>query len=341
MNLVNSRHHTPLDVGTFSWITHERQTKINRGTNNLAVVDENKVHVNFNSCPDVSSSPLPSPLLQRSNSKLITRTDSSSSWVYVDKESASSSPVSNGADVEDAEMSQRSSEDSREFTSSVMPIKSADLVDEGLNGTAVSSPLLNKGPSLLKLTETILNLLYSVHSLSGKAVKHRFRKMSLLTSLSDSDEFQQRIDSQKRLNPFREKAMSDVEKSVKIRDFVEGKTVFSLYEELEYNINMRLESHSSLSNPDEAISIALQQRELVHFKKTSKEGIGFEVNGGSRLLFLDGGGIKGLVQVEVMRQLEEATGKKITELFDWIIGSSIGGILAMGLVYGEYDYTYQ
>ena len=59
------------------------------------------------------------------------------------------------------------------------------------------------------------------------------------------------------------------------------------------------------------------------------------LEGGSRLLFLDGGGIKGLVQVEALIQLEEATGRRITELFDWIVGTSTGGIIALALVYGN------
>ena len=58
------------------------------------------------------------------------------------------------------------------------------------------------------------------------------------------------------------------------------------------------------------------------------------LDGGSRLLFLDGGGIRGLSQVECLIQLEKATGRKITDLFDWIVGTSIGGILTLGLVYG-------
>ena len=58
------------------------------------------------------------------------------------------------------------------------------------------------------------------------------------------------------------------------------------------------------------------------------------LEGGSRLLFLDGGGIKGLAQIEALMRLEEATGRNITELFDWIIGTSTGGIIALGLVYG-------
>ncbi len=33
--------------------------------------------------------------------------------------------------------------------------------------------------------------------------------------------------------------------------------------------------------------------------------------------------------------LEKMTGKRVTELFDWIVGTSTGGIVALGLVYGE------
>lgn len=56
---------------------------------------------------------------------------------------------------------------------------------------------------------------------------------------------------------------------------------------------------------------------------------------GSRVLFLDGGGIRGLIQIEVLMELERRTGRRVTELFDWIIGTSTGGIVALGLVYGE------
>ena len=58
---------------------------------------------------------------------------------------------------------------------------------------------------------------------------------------------------------------------------------------------------------------------------------------GSRILFLDGGGVKGLVLIEILSQMEMATGKKIVELFDWIVGTSIGGVLALGLVHGKSD----
>ena len=63
------------------------------------------------------------------------------------------------------------------------------------------------------------------------------------------------------------------------------------------------------------------------------------LEGGSRLLFLDGGGIKGLSQIEALIQLEEATGRKTTELFDWIVGTSTGGVIALALVYGKFIHA--
>lgn len=332
VNLTNHRHHTPLDIATYSWLAQERQTEVSRATNNLATVEEGTFHASdIRSFPDVMSSPMPSPSMRRANAKVYARTGSTSSWVYVDKENGSP----NGDCVDNlVEESHTSSEDSREFTSSVMPIEPTDFVEEVLDGTA-PSPTLHRGTTGQRSSfESMLNLLYSVHARSGKALTYKFNAISRLSSFSESNEFQQKIEEQKRLNPFWDN--TDFDNSVKIRDYLEGKTVLSLYEELEYNINLRLANQCSLSpNPDEAIAITFQQKEMMHYKRTLKDGIGFEVNGGSRLLFLDGGGIKGLVQIEVMRQLEEATGRRITELFDWIIGSSIGGILALGMVYGE------
>jgi len=56
---------------------------------------------------------------------------------------------------------------------------------------------------------------------------------------------------------------------------------------------------------------------------------------GSRILCLDGGGIRGLVQMCILREIEVRTGKSICELFDWIVGTSTGGIIALALVYGR------
>jgi len=69
------------------------------------------------------------------------------------------------------------------------------------------------------------------------------------------------------------------------------------------------------------------------FRTSVKEN--FNVNEGSRILFLDGGGIRGLIQIEILEELEKRTGRKVTELFDWIVGTSTGGIVALALVYGN------
>lgn len=60
---------------------------------------------------------------------------------------------------------------------------------------------------------------------------------------------------------------------------------------------------------------------------------------GARVLCLDGGGARGLIQLEILRQLEEKLGGKIIDKFDYIIGSSAGGIIALALVYGKYMYV--
>ena len=55
---------------------------------------------------------------------------------------------------------------------------------------------------------------------------------------------------------------------------------------------------------------------------------------GYKVLCLDGGGIRGLVQIEVLCQLEKTTGRKITELFDWVVGTSTGALILLAVIYG-------
>uniref|UniRef100_A0ACD5U782 Uncharacterized protein n=1 Tax=Avena sativa TaxID=4498 RepID=A0ACD5U782_AVESA len=46
---------------------------------------------------------------------------------------------------------------------------------------------------------------------------------------------------------------------------------------------------------------------------------------------MDGGGMKGLATVQMLKQIEQGTGKRIHEMFDLICGTSTGGMLAMAL----------
>ncbi|XP_067875670.1 85/88 kDa calcium-independent phospholipase A2 isoform X6 [Heterodontus francisci] len=54
-----------------------------------------------------------------------------------------------------------------------------------------------------------------------------------------------------------------------------------------------------------------------------------------RLLSLDGGGIRGLVLIQLLIAIEQTAGKPIRELFDWVSGTSTGGILALAIVHGK------
>lgn len=56
---------------------------------------------------------------------------------------------------------------------------------------------------------------------------------------------------------------------------------------------------------------------------------------GDRVLCLDGGGIKGLILIDMLITIERIANKPIIELFDWIIGTSTGGILALAMVYSK------
>lgn len=58
-----------------------------------------------------------------------------------------------------------------------------------------------------------------------------------------------------------------------------------------------------------------------------------------RVLAIDGGGVRGIIQTRILTALEDATGQPVAELFDLIVGTSIGGIAALALTVPEADGT--
>ena len=81
--------------------------------------------------------------------------------------------------------------------------------------------------------------------------------------------------------------------------------------------------HQNLSSGD-----VVDYQDYVHIGQSPK---------GDWVLCLDGGGIKGLILIDMLITTERK-GNKITELFDCIIGTSTGGILALVMVYSELHF---
>ncbi|XP_072277235.1 85/88 kDa calcium-independent phospholipase A2 isoform X2 [Pyxicephalus adspersus] len=77
-----------------------------------------------------------------------------------------------------------------------------------------------------------------------------------------------------------------------------------------------------------ALSTIIASRDTVDFRED-----GLRVH--DKLLCLDGGGIRGLVLIQLLIAIEKTAGRPIRELFDWVSGTSTGGILALAIVHGK------
>ena len=98
------------------------------------------------------------------------------------------------------------------------------------------------------------------------------------------------------------------------------------YNDLDSRISKRLRDVAHTPSPEEAVELVRDMKEKEAFRRRH----------GSRILSLDGGGIRGLVTLCILQEIERRMGKRITEIFDWIVGTSTGGIIALGLCYGKH-----
>ena len=75
----------------------------------------------------------------------------------------------------------------------------------------------------------------------------------------------------------------------------------------------------SIGDSDLSHSQAMQRVELRRWQDTAKS-----VRPGRRVLFLDGGGIRCLIQLDMLMEIERRTGRKIIDLdlFDLFVGTN-------------------
>ena len=162
-------------------------------------------------------------------------------------------------------------------------------------------------------------------------------KMALLNTLEDTDDGASDDSLQ---DPLVEAlrsvgATADVKEAIEFpehegsamvtRSHVDDHEVAAIFSELNDMLGIKKRAYKLNPGGDVAREVVEAMERVEEYSKKS----------GCRILCLDGGGVRGLVQIEMLRQIEQRTGKRIVELFDWIIGTSTGGVVALALVYGE------
>ncbi|XP_050662147.1 85/88 kDa calcium-independent phospholipase A2 isoform X3 [Macaca thibetana thibetana] len=84
----------------------------------------------------------------------------------------------------------------------------------------------------------------------------------------------------------------------------------------------------------------LELQDLMHISRARKPAFILgsmrdEKRTHDHLLCLDGGGVKGLIIIQLLIAIEKASGVATKDLFDWVAGTSTGGILALAILHGK------
>lgn len=82
---------------------------------------------------------------------------------------------------------------------------------------------------------------------------------------------------------------------------------------------------------DDKMQSSLKSSPLIRYFTTTSNMAAFNSEPKKWLLSLDGGGIRGIMQLKMLAEIEKYTGKSIIDLFDGISGTSIGGVIACTL----------
>jgi hypothetical protein len=112
------------------------------------------------------------------------------------------------------------------------------------------------------------------------------------------------------------------------KDFVQARPdlMRALRNGLDEATNREIATNELVDDLVQTICTQMERLPLTHGRVS--DGLSF------RILALDGGGIKGAFTASVLTTLEKALGATVSQHFDLIVGTSTGGILALGLGLG-------
>uniref|UniRef100_A0A6J0U7A0 Calcium-independent phospholipase A2-gamma isoform X1 n=2 Tax=Pogona vitticeps TaxID=103695 RepID=A0A6J0U7A0_9SAUR len=164
-------------------------------------------------------------------------------------------------------------------------------------------------------------------------------------ALKEDEESKQAEEKEKRLSLQREKIIAKVSIDNRTRALAQAlrrssnrRVCINRVEELTYHL-LEFPDSRGVAIKEKVIPCLLQLRQsndeaLQAAVREALAVIGYTdpVKGwGIRILTIDGGGTRGLVALQILRKLEEITGKPVHHLFDYICGVSTGAILAFML----------
>ena len=271
VNTTNYRGQTPLDLATMGYLHQERKLSLTNAALNRHLVRQRR-----ESSPQIPNQrPAPpththkeSPLLSKIVPKRPKFVDMNldgdlDGWVSVDFTDAPPTPptterrVPLGNRVRLQDLTSPVNITMEENTHEDPTCGSSSSSSHSAAHRQVSTPknrarsMTAKDEKLRRSFDEILNLLHATGGMSRRRLQQSPAKPISLSGQHIQPDLSM-----------------ELQRSIRLAEYEEGSTILNLYEALEDTINRKMEELSLLENFDEAIALALQQKEMKQYNKT-------------------------------------------------------------------------